>query len=190
MYEVRKIVLIRHTLTQIGLNKSNYRAIRSWLHGWLALSYRNSNFKSWLWFGQLYSVVTFWFYLNFPSIQEILNPKSYLFEWNKVIVFRTFGSCNFSIETFTKLDDISHSMFDFQWSENFFYVHNFNAFFVVQLWGLHFSCSFHLVLFSIIIHSIHKWKNPLNHIYFYFIYAECIGSLLFWIGIFCLLHCN
>lgn len=96
--------------------------------GW-RFSYRNSNFKSWLWFGQLYSVVIFWFYLNFPSIREILNSKSYLFEWNKVIVFRTFGSCNFSIETFAKLDDISHSMFDFQRSENFSYVHNFNAFF-------------------------------------------------------------
>lgn len=150
--------------------------------GW-RFSYRNSNFKSWLWFGQLYSVVIFWFYLNFPSIREILNSKSYLFEWNKVSVFRTFGSCNFSIEAFAKLDDISHSMFDFQWSENFLYVHNFNAF-LWSSWGLHYSCSFHLVPFllsstryingkirSVIFIFISSMRNALDHYCFELVFS-------------------
>lgn len=160
--------------------------------GW-RFSYRNSNFKSWLWFGQLYSVVRFWFYLNFPSIRGILNSKSYLFEWNKVIVFRTFGSCDFSIETMFNIHQTGWYITCYVWFSvigEFFVCTQFQCIFCGPVWGLHFSCScFILSLFFY--HPLDTYmKNPFNHIYFYFIYAECIGSLLFWIGIFSLLHCN
>lgn len=126
------------------------------------------------------SVVIFWFYLNFRSIREILNLKSYLSEWNTVIVFRTFGSCDFSIETMFNIRQTGWYITCYVWFSvigEFFICTQFQCIFCGPVWGLHFSCPFHLVPF--LLSSIHE-KSVQSYLFLFHHRMHWIIIVLNW----------